>query len=153
MYYKLDEEYYVENPFLAQLQKLGWKVYRQNKDNPEDTKEILSFSHSFEPNYGKSIKLRESFREVILENVLRESIQKINPWIEEDQINQVIRRITTPTANSLLEANREIHELLLENIPVSENRKTGEKSPSVKLIDFQNPENNSFIAISQFKVH
>ena len=103
IYKKLDEEYYVENPFLAHLQRLGWKVYRQNKDNPEDIKEIASFNPSFEPKYGKSIKFRESFREVILEHVLKDSIKKINPWIEEDQINEVVRRITTPSAHSLLE--------------------------------------------------
>ncbi|OAQ19976.1 type I restriction endonuclease subunit R [Thermosulfurimonas dismutans] len=153
MYRKLDEEHYVENPFLAQLQKLGWKIYRQNKDNPEEVREILSFNPSFEPVYGGYEKFRESFREVILEYVLKDSIKRINPWIEEDQINEVVRRITTPTANSLLEANREIHDLLLENTSVSENRKTGERSPTVRFIDFENPENNSFIAISQFKVN
>jgi type I restriction enzyme R subunit len=151
--YLLDEEHYVENPFLAQLQKLGWEIYRQNKDDPEDVKEITNFDEHFNPIYGNSIKFRESFREVILEGVLRDSIKRINPWIEEDQINEVVRRITTPQANSLLEANREIHDLLLENTSVSENRKTGEKSPSVYFIDFKNPENNSFIAISQFKVN
>ncbi|MDM7202740.1 MAG: type I restriction endonuclease subunit R [Thermodesulfobacteriaceae bacterium] len=149
---KLDEEHYVENPFLAHLQRLGWKIYRQNKDNPEDIKEILSFNQSFEPVYGNSVKFRESFGDIVLEGVLKESIKRINPWIEEDQVNEVIRRITTPSANSLLEANKEIHDLLLENTSVSENRKTGEKSPTVKFIDYQNPDNNSFIAISQFKV-
>jgi len=153
MFYKLDEEHYVENTFLAHLKKLGWKIYRQNKDNPEDVKEIIEFNNFMEPIYGNNVKFRESFREVILEKELRESIKRINPWIEDDQINEVIRRITTPQANSLLEANREIHELLLENISVQENRKTGEKSPTVKFIDFRNPENNSFIAISQFKVN
>ena len=153
MSFKLDEEHYVENPFLAHLKKLGWKIYRQNKDNPEDVKEIIEFNNLMEPIYGNSVKFRESFREVILEKELRESIKRINPWIEDDQINEVIRRITTPQANSLLEANREIHELLLENTSVQENRKTGEKSPTVKFIDFRNPENNSFIAISQFKVN
>ena len=152
MYPQLDEEHYVENPFLAQLQRLGWKIYRQNKDNPEDTKEILTFSNG-KPVYGNSVKFKESFREVILEQELRNSIKRINPWIEDDQITEVIRRITTPQANSLLEANREIHDLLLENTSVSENRQTGEKSPTVKFIDFRNPENNSFIAISQFKVN
>ena len=153
MFYKLDEEHYVENTFLAHLKKLGWKIYRQNKDNYEDVKEIIEFNNFMEPIYGNSLKFRESFREVILEKELRESIKRINPWIEDDQINEVIRRIATPQANSLLEANREIHELLLENISVQENRKTGEKSPTVKFIDFRNPENNSFIAISQFKVN
>lgn len=153
MYLRLDEEHYVENPFLAQLLRLGWKVYRQNKDNPEDVKEIKSFNSSSEPDYSESIKFRETFGEVILEEELISSIKRINPWMEEDQINEVVRRIKTPSANFLLEANKEIHDLLLENTSVSENRKTGEKSPTVRFIDFRNPENNSFIAISQFKVN
>jgi len=153
MLHKLDEENYVENPFLAHLQRIGWKIYRQNKDNPEDVKQIIEFKSSGEPVYGDSVKFRESFREVILENELKASIKRINPWIEDDQISEVVRKITTPQANSLLEANREIHDLLLENTSVSENRKTGKKSPTVRYIDFQNPENNSFIAISQFKVN
>ena len=152
MYHKLDEEYYVENPFLNHLKNLGWEIYRQNKENPADIKEI-EFTESFEPIYKNSKKFRESFREVILENILKEQIKKINPWIEEDQINEVIHKLKTPSKNSLLEANQEIHELLLENPTVSENRKTGDKSPTVKIIDFENPENNSFIAISQFKVN
>ena len=153
MYTKLDEEHYVENTFLAHLQRIGWKIYRQNKDNPEEVKEITEFNSAGEPVYGDSVELRESFREVILEKELKSSVKKINPWIEDDQISEVVRRITTPQANSLLEANREIHDLLLENISVSENRKTGEKSPTVRYIDFQNIENNSFIAISQFKIN
>jgi type I restriction enzyme R subunit len=149
----LDEEHQVENSFLAQLKRLGWEIYKQNKEDPEDTKEITGFDKDLEPIYGTTKKFRTTFREVILEDVLRQSIKRINPWIEEDQIDYVVRRLKEPQANSLFEANREIHELLLENIPVSENRKTGEKSPSVYVIDFKNPENNSFIAISQFKVN
>ncbi|MFZ8861235.1 MAG: type I restriction endonuclease, partial [Thermocrinis sp.] len=149
---RLDEEHEVENPFLAQLKRLGWEIYRQNKEDPEDTKEIIGFDKDLEPIYGSTKKFRKSFEEVILKDVLRQSIKRINPWIEEDQIDYVVRRLEEPKAKSLFEANREIHELLLENIPVSENRKTGEKSPSVYIIDFKNPENNSFIAISQFKV-
>lgn len=153
MYLKLDEEYYVENTFLKQLLGLGWKVYRQSKDDPEITNEIINFESDFEPKYGESFKFRESFSEIKLEEVLKESIKKINQWIEEDQINEVIRRLTTPQQNFLLEANEEIHDLLLENTSVSENRKTGERSPTVKFIDFRNFESNSFIAISQFKVN
>ncbi|MCW1311769.1 MAG: type I restriction endonuclease subunit R, partial [Candidatus Parvarchaeota archaeon] len=159
MYARLDEEHFVENQFLYHLQKLNWIIYRQNKDNPEDVKEIISFNQGFEPTYGKSIRgesksiKRESFRDILLENILRDSIKKINPWIEEDQINEVVRKIATPSKNSLLEANREIHELFLENTSISENRQTGERNPTVKFIDFKNLNNNSFIAISQFKVN
>ena len=153
MYKKLDEEYYVENPFLTHLDKLGWQIFRQNKDDPEDMKESKSSNISGEPVYNESVKFRENFREVILEEELKNSIKRINPWIEEDQITEVIRRITIPQSNSLLEANKEIHDLILENTSVFENRKTGEKSPTVRFIDFKKLENNSFIAISQFKVN
>ena len=153
MYAKLDEEHYVENPFLAQLQMQGWKVYRQNKGDPEDIREIVSFTRSFEPKYGNRVKFRESFREIILEDVLKESIKRINPWIDDDKINLAVHRITTPQARSLLEVNREIHNLLLEGFPVSESSETGEKNAIVHYIDFKTPENNSFIAISQFKVN
>ncbi|NQE44713.1 hypothetical protein C5S31_01655, partial [ANME-1 cluster archaeon GoMg2] len=97
--------------------------------------------------------LNKAFGRNYLKPLDIEQLQKINTWIEEDQINEVVRRITTPTANSMLEANREIHDLLLENTSVSENRQTGEKSPTVRFIDFETPENNTFIAISQFKVN
>lgn len=137
IYKNLNEEYYVENPFLYHLQKLGWEIYGQNKDNPEDIKEITSFNN-FEPIYGKSVKFGESFREVILKGVLKDSIKKITPWIEEDQINGVVRKIITPSKNSLLEINKEIHDLHLENISVLKNRQIGEKSLTVRFIDFQN---------------
>lgn len=153
MYKKLDEEYYVENPFLAHLHKLGWQLFRQNKDNPEDAKEIKSFNSSGESIFGESVKFRENFREIILEEELKNSIKRINLWMEEDQITEVVRRIITLQANSLLEANREIHDLLLENTSVYENRKTEERSPTVRFIDFKNPENNSFVAIAQFKIN
>ena len=143
----------MENPFLAQLLRLGWKIYRQNKDNPEEVKEIISFNSAFEPSFGESVKFRESFKEVVLEGVLKESLKKINPWLMEDQLNEVVRKITTPQASSFLEINREIHDLLLENTSVSENRRTGEKSPTVRFIDFRNPENNTFLAVSQYKVN
>jgi type I restriction enzyme, R subunit len=42
--------------------------------------------------------------------------------------------------------------LLLENTSVNENRKTGEKSPTVRFIDFRHRDNNRFIAVCQFKV-
>jgi len=152
MYRLLDEEHYVEDPFLVHLQRLGWDIFEQNKDDPEDVRKIISFNSNNERVYVESPKFRENFREVVLEGELKKSLKRINPWIEADQINEVVRRITIPQANSLLEANKEIHDLLLEDTSVYENRETGERSPTVKFIDFKNPEDNSFIAISQFKV-
>src|SRR6185295_3275936 len=45
-----------------------------------------------------------------------------------------------------------LFDLLLENTSVSKNRQTGEKSPTVRFVDFMQRDNNRFTAICQFKV-
>lgn len=40
----------------------------------------------------------------------------------------------------------------MEGTSVTENRQTGENSPTVRFVDFSHPENNRFIAVCQFKV-
>jgi len=131
---RLNEKQFVEEPFLEELDKLGWKIVRlDNEQTPKDTG-------------------RENFAEVVLIPELRKSLKKINDWLEDDQIDEVVKRITHIPKSGLMEANQQVLELLLENTSVSENRKTKEKSPTVKYIDFKRSQNNSFIAISQFKV-
>jgi len=132
---KLDERNHVEKPLLDQLAELGWDVLDlDSKQHPADT-------------------LRDSFTEVVMLPVLRDQLQVINPWLEPDQVEEVAKQLTAsfPT-NNLIENNRHLFELLLENTSVSENRQTGEKSPTVRFIDFKNRDNNRFIAVCQFKM-
>ncbi len=132
---RLDERNHVEKPLLDQLNGLGWEILDlDTKQHPKD-------SH------------RESFTEVAMLPVLRERVQKINPWMEDDQVEEVIKRLTAsfPSTN-IIENNRHVMELLLENTSVSENRSTGESSPTVRYIDFENRTNNRFIAVCQLKV-
>jgi len=131
---KINEKDSVEEPFLDQLDGQGWEVIRlQQVQEPGDS-------------------YRTDFGQVVLLPKLEEALQKNNPFLENDQINEVIRSITTYSHPNLLENNQHILSLLLENTSVSENRITGEHSPTVRYIDFDNLENNSFVAISQFKV-
>ncbi len=55
-------------------------------------------------------------------------------------------------STGLMENNRHVFTLLLENTSVSENRQTGEKSPTVRFVDFTQRDNNRFIAVCQLKV-
>src|SRR6516162_2050147 len=132
---KLDERLHVEKPFLDQLAGLGWQVIDcDSKQHPGQT-------------------FRESFTEVVMLPVLREQLKVINPWLEDDQIEEVIKQLTASfPGTGLIQNNRHVLQLLLENTSVSENRKTGEKSPTVRFIDFQHRDNNRFIAVCQFKV-
>lgn len=131
---KLDEYSHVEKPFLEQLADLGWDVIQlQMQQQPEQS-------------------FRTSFSEVVLKPKLRESLIKINPFLTATQADELERKITTFQKNSLLENNQQVLHYLLENTTVSKNELTGELSPTVRFIDFENLENNSFTAISQFKV-
>lgn len=132
---RLDERNHVEKPLLDQLAGLGWEVIDlEMKQEPKQT-------------------FRTSFDEVVLEPVLRERVKLINPWLEDDQVEEVVKRlIASFPGTSLLDNNRYVLNLLLENTSVAENRKTGEKSPTVYYIDFRHRDNNRFIAVCQFKL-
>ena len=133
---KLDERNHVEKPLLEQLGGLGWDIIDLTDKNqkPGDT-------------------FRESFTEVVLLPVLWDQLKVINPWLEDDQINEVVRQLTANfPSTGLIENNKHVLHLLLENTSVSENRKTGERSLTVSFIDFENSDNNRFIAVCQFKV-
>lgn len=136
---RLDELSTVEQPFLEQLKEIGWEVYALNEAN-----QVNDPNNSF----------RKSLKEVILKDKLIESLEKINPFLkgQTDQLEQVIRKITNDLPNDLLCANEQVLDLLISNTKVSENRIDNTPNPVVKYIDFENITNNSFIAISQFKI-
>lgn len=133
---KLDERHHVELPFLEQLAGLGWNVIdlTDKKQTPADTG-------------------RASFIEIVLEPRLRTQLKVINPWLADDQIDDVVKRLTASfPGNDLIKNNQHVLHLLLEGTSVSENRVTGNKSPTVRFIDFANAANNDFTAVCQFKL-
>jgi type I restriction enzyme R subunit len=132
---KLDERNHVEKPFLDQLESLGWEVLDcDSKQHPGQT-------------------YRESFTEVVMLPVLREQLKVINPWLEDDQVEEVVKQLTASfPSTGLIQNNQHALHLLLENTSVDENRKTGEKSPTVRFIDFKHRDNDRFIAVCQLKV-
>jgi len=75
--HKLDERNHVEKPFLNQLHGLCWEII--DLSNEKQTP-----AHSF----------RKTFTEVVMARVLREQVQVINPWLEEDQIEDVAKQLT-----------------------------------------------------------
>jgi type I restriction enzyme R subunit len=132
---RLDERNHVEKPLLDQLASLHWEIIDLDaKQQPDQT-------------------FRESFTEVVMLPVLREQLKIINSWLEDDQVEEVVKQLTASwPGTGLIQNNRHAFNLLLENTSVSENRKTGGKSPTVRFIDFKVLDNNRFIAVCQFKI-
>ncbi len=127
---------WVEKPFMQQLEGLGWETqYLNLGQSPEETG-------------------RTDCVEVVLKDRLRQALLTINPWLEADQVDELVTEITQFSGNDLIKNNQRVLELLLEGSSVSENRQTGVKNPTVRYMDFTESglDNNNFLAVSQFKV-
>jgi type I restriction enzyme, R subunit len=129
----------VEQPFLDQLAGMGWKIVIGNLDFP-------------------SVTGRQSFREVLLKEDLAKALLRINPrdgkqWLDEARIAQAIGALDRISHPRLMEANQEATELVLSGTTVEglPDWNQGRGQP-VQFIDWDNPDNNTFTAISQFKV-
>lgn len=136
----------VEKPFLEKLRQLNWEVIDQG-----------GFGIPKDP--AKS--LRSSFKEVTLKDTFKKAISKINSqngieWLTDKQLDELYHEVTIleKSGRSLLEVNKAVFELLTgkTKTTIATNEQTGEKNIAIKLIDFENWEANSFIAINQFKI-
>lgn len=129
-----DEFNKVEHPALEQLQSLGWSYVDGAGLSPDTSDE------------------RGSFKDVILEKRLIESIRSINPWINDENLRKVVRDLTKEQYSSLVEANRAIWTQINQCVSVMQDIGKGNRGQTVHIIDFENPDNNEFLCTNQFKV-
>ena len=129
-----DEYDKVELPALTQLQSLGWDYIEGAQLSPDESEE------------------RTYLTDVVLESRLKDAIKRINPWINETNLNQVVRPFIKIQESTLLEANKWVWESLTQYLSVEQDLGKGKKGQTVKVIDFDNPENNEFLCTNQFKI-
>ena len=131
---------YVEQPFIAQLEGMGWVCTPGDVDIPAATG-------------------RESFREVLLSGDLHAALRRINldgagqEWLDDGRIQQAVNALQRLDAVRLLEANQKATELLLKGTTVDgvEGWDQG-RGRTVHFFDWERPENNTFRVINQFRV-
>jgi type I restriction enzyme, R subunit len=97
---------------------------------------------------------RETTEEVVLVPKLRSALQKLNPDLDSEAINLAIEELTRDRgAMSLVQANREVYKLLKDGVKVAfENDEGEETDETVRIIDWNDPENNDYFIASQFWV-
>lgn len=98
---------------------------------------------------------RESYKDILLYRYFKEALKKYNPWINENQIIEakeiLEKRLSTA---SLLQVNEEKYFLIRDGIPVTVKKPNGQsETKRAAVIDFQNPNNNYFLAIKELKIH
>lgn len=95
---------------------------------------------------------REGYGEVILSKRLMESLAKLNPHIPPAAIEDAYKRILHIDSPSLSHGNRAFHRLLVESIDVSFTTTERIVHDKVRLVDFEKPENNDWMAVNQYTV-
>lgn len=89
---------------------------------------------------------RSSKNEVAFKDILKAAAIKLNSGIPESAIDQAIEALTARrVAMSPIFANKEVYSLIRNGVPVQFENSQGKTEKSiVKVIDFENPENNDF---------
>lgn len=111
-----------------------------------------AYAHGVEIAHDGPSPARESYRSVILEGRFRAALQRINPDLPDDTLEGVARKILRPESPSLDENNHAFHRHLTKGIEVQVRRDDGIRGDLAWLVDFEDPENNDWLVVSQFTV-
>ncbi|MDO2950389.1 type I restriction endonuclease [Aeromonas simiae] len=131
----------VEKPLLDQLAAMGWEVHDLGQGVPK----------------APSTSFRSSFRQMVLPDIFKKAVDRINTtedgqhWLTDSQLETLLGDVTDFGTHKLLEANETFLQRLYK-WQLDRNEVTGEADPVVKLIDFDNWQNNTFTAINQFRI-
>jgi type I restriction enzyme R subunit len=94
-----------------------------------------------------------NYRDVVLEGRLRQALVRLNPDLPHEALEDASRKLMRVDALSLMEGNRALHRLFGDGVTVEYRRKDGSIGwTQARVIDFDSPENNDWLAVNQFTV-
>ncbi len=98
---------------------------------------------------------RSSYKEVVLTRYLVKALLRLNPWLTDNQLTEALMKFMAYSAtNSIMQINEEKFKMIRDGIEVTDSRPGHENSTiTARLIDFDNPDNNHFLAVKEMKIH
>ena len=98
---------------------------------------------------------RESYKEILLLRYFHKALKTLNPWMNESQISEAQKALENRlSTSSPLQVNEEKYFLIRDGIPVTVKKPNGQtETKKAAVIDFQNPDNNHFLAVKELKIH
>jgi len=134
---KVIHESDVEENVLAALEDLGYEIARGD-------------SERYLP--GGRDALRADYKDVVLVERLRQALKKVNSSITEEATDWAVKQVLRSESHKLIADNESFHKLLVDGIDVPFQSSGAERYQKVWLFDFEDPENNDFLATNQFTV-
>ena len=129
----LTEEYMVEKAAISWFKSIGYEHIHGSELSPENGE-------------------RDSYRDVILKRRFLNSIKRINPWLTDSLAFEVYKKITDLDHPDFVIKGKIFYEMLSNGVKLTFKENDEEKTRTVSLIDFENPENNEFLIANQFTV-
>ena len=106
--------------------------------------------HNIAPNSNNP--QRKNYQDVLLSHLLQTALIKINHTLPISAINDAIDSLKKSQQPTLIQNNRNFHEMLLKGIPVQIKVDGSTQGDIVKLIDFHDVSNNDFLVVNQYTV-
>ncbi len=126
----------VEQAALDWLEGLGWRVAHGPDIGPD----------------GPDAE-RSDYGQVVLERRLRDALAELNPGLPPEALEDALHRLTRPEGSTLEARNRSFHRMLVDGVNVEHRTPDGSiRGAQVRILDFDNPANNGFLAVNQLTV-
>jgi type I restriction enzyme, R subunit len=119
---------------LAWLESVGWQVVNGAEIAP-----------------GEAGAERKTYGQVILERRLRDALARLNPKLPTDAVDDAFRKLLRPGGAELILQNRGLHRLVVDGATVEyRDGEGGIRGAQARVIDFDRPEANDWLAVNQF---
>ena len=126
----------MEQAALEWFEEIGYEVATEAEVSPESDN-----------------PLREAYSDVVLMDRLLGALERNNPTLPAEAIEEAYRQITVPQHPGLIENNHAFHRMVTEGVDVPVRQDDGTfKTEKVVIFNQKNPESEDFLVVNQFTV-
>jgi len=130
---ELTEDYMVEQSAIEWLKNLGYLYIHGSELSPENGE-------------------RETYRVAVLKKKFIEAIKTLNSWLTDKQSEEVYKKIIDLEHPDFIIKGKNFYNALTNGVKIKVREKGEDRTKIVKLVDFENFDNNEFLVANQFTV-
>jgi len=130
---QLTEDYMVEQAARNWLKELGYSYINGYNLSPENQE-------------------RDTYRQAILKNRFTAAIKRLNPWLTQTQAQKIWKKINEIEHPDFIMKSKIFYDMLTNGVKITIKEKQERRTKIAKLVDFENPANNDFLAANQYTV-